>query len=327
MTSPMCQTEYGVPIRVAGEIEQIDRHGSYPAIYKQFYGIPKGIPICVQEWDDVLFTEADYFYICVDIKSIRDSSPFRLPLKIGLNYLDCHFFNAMQRGNYCDWEFKSAYIFNNGFNTTIRQLTDKLWEWRQWCKKSEPQLEVVVKRLMNTLWGKSVAQDLPVKTRILNTREMTGCVRHNGQLIYSVKQLEPERWEVRVLKSMRISYRVPQFGVNIMSWSRWSMHSVINRALENGIRIYYTNTDSLVLMKADVEKLNGLYDGNLIGVDIGQMSTELSAPARLFIVLSPKKYIACLTDGTMKVRYPPKQLNELEWEAWFESKFIEKTTT
>jgi hypothetical protein len=325
MTSPMCQTENGVPVRVTGEVEQIDRHGSYPAIYKSFMGIPKGRPQCVTSYDEATFAKFDYYYICVDIKAIRDSSPFRLPLKIGLNYLDKYFFEAMVKGDYCDWEFKSAYEFHQGFNTKIRQLTDKLWLWRENWQKGSP-MELIVKRLMNTLWGKSVARDLPVKTRILNAKEMTGCVRHNGALIYSVKELDKDRWEVRILKPLRSTFRVPQFGVNIMSWSRWSMHEVINRALSNGIHIYYTNTDSLVLMKKDVEKLNGLYQGKLIGTIMGQMSSELSAPARLFIVLSPKKYIACLMDGKMKVRYRPKKVAEDEWEAWFEAKFIEKTS-
>jgi hypothetical protein len=131
------------------------------------------------------------------------------------------------------------------------------------------------------------------------------------------------KYRVTHVKPLRLAYHFPQFGVNIMSTTRLMMHNIIDKCAANGITVLHANTDSLVIPEDKVEAANALFDNVLIGTGLGQFSSELSSPGRLFIGLSPKRYLIVCKDGKIKARYAPKDYDESEYERWFEWKWTQ----
>jgi DNA polymerase elongation subunit (family B) len=112
---------------------------------------------------------------------------------------------------------------------------------------------------------------------------------------------------------------MPQFGVNVLSASIVGMHQIIREAHKMGIRILYTNTDCLLFEVDQDEKM-----GKYIGPGLGQFDYEFREYSRKFVCLSKKKYLHCFENGTFRVRFPPKGVEEKDWEAWFDRKYFEK---
>jgi hypothetical protein len=102
------------------------------------------------------------------------------------------------------------------------------------------------------------------------------------------------------------------------------MRNVIACCEEIGAEVFYTNTDCLLFRLEDVEKVNAHRRGKLLGEELGQFTWEFSLPSRKFICLSQKKYLHCFDDGTVRVRFPPREVEAKDLEAWFERKYEEK---
>jgi hypothetical protein len=308
-------------VRVEGDIVQIDRRGSYCSAYVQFQGIPKGVPMVMEKIDP---SEWDYFYICVEVNTFRHRSrddPYPALKRAGLRYLDKELFDYINAHYDWDYRWKSGVGFNQGFNTQIRDTAAKLWQLRMELKAEGSPLQAVVKRLINTLWGKSVEKDCFVYKRDVHVGRLLDTLRFNRRFILGFKMTKdhPDLYQVQFVKPVCASYTHPQFGVNVLSWSLVSMHSLID--VMPVCEVFYTNTDCLVLKRDKAEELNRLHNGNLIGTELGQMDFEFPETAKKFICLSAKKYIFCFTNGEFKVRLGPKGGDP---EAYFERKYREQ---
>jgi hypothetical protein len=189
---------------------QIDRRGSYTAIYRDFEGIPMGKPVVIDGELHFNVDDWDYYYICVDIKTLPpDSLGFDVDIHEGLNYFDKVMWEHVADSLKFQWTIISGYGFNQGFNTKIRDAALLLWDLRM--KVKGQLIELLMKRMMNSLWGKSIAKI----------------------------------WEVKI------------------------------RSVEDD-------------------------------------------------KLSQKNYLHCFEDGTVRVRFPPRGVEEKDYEAWFERKYEEK---
>jgi hypothetical protein len=305
----------GEKVRVEGDIVQIDRRGSYCAAYHDFQGIPRGAPITIRRDLETY----DYFYILVSVVSFspKQDDPFPLLKETGRMYMDKNLFDAIGRSYNWQWEFICGYGFEEGFNCTIQDVAAKLWRIRSELKEKGSPLQGVIKRLINSLWGKAIARDRLTYARVVAAEEIGDFVRRNSEFIFKLHKCD-ETYKVQLVKPVVFSFRRPQFGVNVLSWSRLVMQDIIRQAVSNGLMIYYSNTDCLVMKREEAEKLNE-FIGGLIGKDLGQFDYEFPQKATKFICLSARKYLFRFEDGTMKVRYSG---DKQEPELWFEWKYL-----
>jgi hypothetical protein len=320
------QAKDNKPIKVEGLLMQIDRRGSYTAIYRDFEGIPMGKPVhitCQKQWD---MEKWDYYYVCVEISELkRDSYGYDLNIHEGLNYLDKAMFEHAQAHMRFKFKFVSGYGFNQGFNTKIRDVAVKLWELRM-SVKGRP-VEKIMKRLMNSLWGKSIAKIWDVKVRTVEDNKMRNVLVRNEGFVYEMHRTGEAKWQVALARPIVKAFRMPQFGINVLSSSIVQMREIISNCNEIDVPVFYTNTDCLLLKQEDLPKLKAFtefYDNELLGEGLGQFSDEFKVPSRKFICLSKKKYLHCFVDETFRVRFPPKNVEEKDLEAWFEKKYLEK---
>jgi hypothetical protein len=165
-TPPLCEPRCNEPVKVEGEIIQLDRRGSYCAVYADFEGIPYGEPMVITKFKPDTGSSR-YYYVCLDVEEFKyklfqqhapsERDPFPLLRKTGLLYLDKMMFEAID-ARY-DWKYKfiSGYAFERGCNITINKVARALWAVRE--KIQPPILKPLVKRMINSLFGKSIMRE------------------------------------------------------------------------------------------------------------------------------------------------------------------------
>jgi hypothetical protein len=302
---------------------QIDRRGSYTATYRDFLGIPKGKPIVIRNDEEWRNGGWDYYYVSIKIERLRARvhTGFPLPVENGVNWVDKVFFEHLYETHCMGFTFLQGYGFREGFNTKIRDVAVKLWTIRTELKAEKSPLELIIKRLLNSFWGKSIAKIWEVKMRTVEDDKLVNMLKRNAGFVYEMHRVQEGNWSVALARPIVKAYRMPQFGVNVLSHSIVYMHQIICEAEAMGMRILYTNTDCLLFEVDQDEKMR-----KWIGPNLGQFDFEFEKYSVKFICLSKKKYLHCFEDGKFRVRFPPKNVGEKDWEAWFERRYLEKTT-
>jgi hypothetical protein len=308
------QTAYNKPVRVEGELTQIDRKGSYTGIYTTFDGIPQGKP---KIFYTNIPTTADFYYVKLDILTFASRhviDPFPILTVTGAHYLDKNLFEFIEK-HYCiTYNNVSGYYFDEGFNTSLKSVALTLFNERERQKaNNNSQLSQTYKTLLNSMWGKSIQNKNPTYTVQIEKDRFEGFKEYNHKFLvqYNKNKHNDNIFDCRLIKPLLINYIRPQFGINILSYSKTLMANIIYTAIDNDIDIYYSNTDSLCLQLKDMDKLNNLFDNQLLGNQLGQFATELSAHSYKFIGISSCKYIHCLTNGEYKARYQKQPKGDL----------------
>jgi hypothetical protein len=325
--SPLVQSRNDRPVSITGRIQQVDRKGSYCAVYTQFQGIPKGVPKTMLTFEP---EEWDYFYICVDVRSFThkdDEDPFPLLQKLGMQYMDKVMFDAISQRYTWDFKWLSGYGFNEGFNMNIKEVAKRLWDLRMNLKIDGNPLQAVVKRMINSLFGKSISRERLTSNAVLCRDALLNILnkRSKNRIFWSKKMKQGQFYNVKFVKSIVMNWIRPQFGVNVLTWSRVSMQRVIDEAEHIGCPVFYVNTDCLVMLLNDVFKLNSYTTGGVLGRNLGDFDWELPSTAVKFVCISKRSYMFRLDDGTYKVRFGPA--DDIEPEAWFDTKFEQRTVT
>ena len=71
--------------------------------------------------------------------------------------------------------------------------------------------------------------------------------------------LDGRRTVVKLIKPINEHFNIPQVGVEILSYSKRIMFEPMTLAEDNGIDLFYTDTDSIHLLYNDVDKINKLF--------------------------------------------------------------------
>ena len=287
------QPAYRKPVHVTGNLVQIDRNGSYSATYTEFEGIPKGAPKVVdpEMWSEIKCS-ATYYYVLIDVHSARCrhlDDRFEL-VTTGQTFIDRNMLEFIEQHYDVDYTFISGYYFDSGFNTNIKRLATDLYRLRQQLKRDGQRIESCIKTILSSLWGKAQPKRRITKEVSVTRDRLDDFVVYNKDFLSRSTPVTDDVTIFSLLNPVTLHYTRPQFSTNVLSHARTTLNSIFYRAADNDIPIYYSNTDSLVLNTADLDKLNGLHDGHLIGDDLGQFKRERENICT-FICLSPKKYI------------------------------------
>jgi hypothetical protein len=322
--SPLVQARNDRPVKIEGNIQQIDRRGSYCAVYTEFQGIPKGVPKTMETFDPSAW---DYFYVCVDVKSFaykEEEDPFPLLRTLGRQYMDKVMFDAISKRYTWEFQWLSGYGFNEGFNWGIKEVAQTLWDLRMKLRGKGNPLQAVVKRMINSLFGKSIARERLTANTVMSKSMLLSILNRGAKsrIFWFKKVKDGENYAVKFVKSIVMNWIRPQFGVNVLNWSRVSMQTMIDRAEAACAPVYYVNTDCMVMREGLINHVNQQLMGGLLGEKLGQFDWELPVRARKFVCISRRSYMFALEDGTYKVRFGPKDEDP---EAWFDAKFEQRT--
>ena len=297
------QPAYRKPVHVTGSLVQIDRNGSYTATYTEFEGIPKGAPNVIdpERWSEIKHN-ATYYYVLIDVHSVscrHCDDRFEL-VTVGETFIDRNMLEFIEQHYDIDYTFISGYYFDSGFNTNIKRLATDLYRLRQQLKRNGQRIESCIKTILSSLWGKAQPKRRITKEVSVTRDRLDDFVVYNKDFLSRSTPVTDDVTIFSLLNPVTLHYTRPQFSTNVLSHARTTLNSIFYRAADNDIPIYYSNTDSLVLNTADLDKLNRLRDGpaghsryaggHLVGDDLGQFKRERENICT-FICLSPKKYI------------------------------------
>ena len=208
-----------------------------------------------------------------------------------------------------DYEIVRGYYFNEGFNSNINELINKLFELRRKYKTEHNPLQNTIKLLLNSIYGKSILKPMKTEIKCINKKYLDRYLFRYYNYIEEVNE-NPNIHNafVKLIKPINRHFNLPQFGASVLSWSKHLMNRVMCLAEQNDIRIFYQDTDSMHLFESDVKLIAKLYEEKygqeLIGESMTQFHNDFDGfngsvgaiHSRKLIALGKKSYLDILVD-------------------------------
>ena len=318
-------------IVIEKNIQDFDAVSLYPSAMYIMNGIPKGIPkvLSPEECTSKSFMDkVDDYFVEININKLKAKGvpEYRFPLVFSFEngskiYRDKCYKNFYidKRGledliEFYDIEFDvlRGYFFNEGFNNKINEFIKKLFDLRKKYKDEGNPLQNTIKLLLNSIYGKSILKPIDTDISVVNPNKFERWVIQNYNFIkcataYTGPDGKQKHIYAKMIKPINKHFNLPQFGVNVLSWSKHIMNQVMCLADQEGLDVYYQDTDSLHIGESDVPKLARAYKvrygRDLIGKELTQFHCDFDplAPgvpvhSRKLIALGKKSYLDLLED-------------------------------
>lgn len=175
----------------------------------------------------------------------------------------------------------------------IRDIIQNLHLLRCEYKKTHNPLQLVIKLIMNSAYGKMIQKPITTTTefkkehtKVFNkkTQEyvddypLDKYLIKNSAKIVSYTQVNKNLYAIKVGKQIDQFYTNTLLGVQILSMSKRIMNEVMCTAEDIGIKIYYQDTDSMHIQKNKIDDLakeyKNRYARELIGKNLGQFHND-----------------------------------------------------
>jgi hypothetical protein len=285
----------------------LDQRGSYSATYAKFGGIPTGRPIVIdyENWFEIKNSNFHY-YVEVEVDSFmckHKDDPYPMINETGIAFFDKTWLEAIEQHYDIEYRFISGYHFAD-HNASLQSLTEELWSLRE-AVRGNPE-EMFIKRLMNTWWGRSLRKYKPVTSFDVEPKNLNTFINRHP-LVYS-RRHNGDDIKVKVIRPILAPWQIPQFGVNVLSWSRSEMHNHIYKIVDSGFDVYHVNTDSLLIKREAMDIMSEK-------IDIGLGNFKIEHECDRFICLGPKKRLMVGSDGELCNTFGRQDLEWFECES------------
>ena len=178
-------------------------------------------------------------------------------------------------------EFKvvRGYYYNEGKNESIKEVIKTLFNERKKWKAQDNPIEMIYKLIMNSGYGKSIMKEIETENKFFNTKEsFQKYLSKNYNYINEYTEYGNGKYKVKKIKPFNQHFNLAQVGSEILSMSKRIMNRVICLAEDTGLKIFYTDTDSIHIRDADIKMLSSIYKNKyhktLIGKELGQFHTD-----------------------------------------------------
>jgi hypothetical protein len=176
-----------------------------------------------------------------------------------------------------EFEVIDGYYFNEGRNDQIKITIKHLYDLRKRLKKDKNPAQVVIKLLMNSMYGKTILKPVETDTVVVPEWRFEKYINYNYNFIQSCIKVG-DRYYVKKIKSILNHYNYVQCGVEILSMSKRIMNEVMCLAEDLDLKIYYQDTDSMHINYEEVDILakefSNMYGRELIGEDMSQFHVD-----------------------------------------------------
>ena len=154
-----------------------------------------------------------------------------------------------------EFEITDGYYFNEGGNNKINQVIKDLHDLRMKLNKDNNPAQIVIKLLMNSIYGKTVTK--PVETYTIakdNKNDFETYISLHYNYIDSVIEVN-SKFYIPKVKSIVSHFNYVQCGVEILGMSKRLMNNVFSCAYDLNIKMYYQDTDIIHVNYGDVYKV------------------------------------------------------------------------
>ena len=182
-----------------------------------------------------------------------------------------------------EYEIIDGIYWDNGNNKKMGELINILFNERVKCKKNNNEaLSNVLKLMLNSSYGKNGMKKDKIKKSIMSLKDkdmFNNYVYNNFNTITKYTEINKRNVEIEKVISDS-SFNRGHIACAILSMSKRIMNEVFDVANDNDITIYYTDTDSIHMNHADIEKLENKYFERygkvLNGKGLGQFHTDFN---------------------------------------------------
>jgi hypothetical protein len=279
-----------------------DATSLYPAAMFLGPGYPKGVP---QVWHNGLCLEqvdAGFFEILVEdtgrewnipIYCVRSKQANEWTDRIKGEKLFLDKTTLLQLETYLstdDHPFRytilRGYYFNDGFNTIVKNVIDKLFKKRLELKAIGSPGQIGVKLLMNTAFGMTGRKADLVDVKYVPPDRIITFMHNHYASIKCIADMPNGYFRVEKYKAIDDHFNKAHLCCGVLSYSKKIMNEVTCTAEDCGARVDYTDTDSMHLAAHMIpkiaEKFKLKYDKNLIGKQMGQFHSDFDFAGSFF---------------------------------------------
>lgn len=306
MIGGRCMLARNTKHKVKARLNDLDATSLYPSGMKRMKGFMKGQPkpLVPEQTNKSFLDTTDYYFVSVRINKVNKHLDFPLLRKItdegkktftndmegevvylGKTALD----DAIKYQN-IEYEIINGYYFNEGFNTSINSIITEIFERRATLKREGNPAELIFKLVMNASYGKLLQKAPDTKTKLMDDvdNKINVYLSRNHATIKSITYINPpENTSYKFKRKCRIDSLTAQsthhnkvhLGIVILDETKSIMSEVMTTAQDEGIPIYYQDTDSMMLHDDDIPKLEEVfmnkYGRKLVGKALGEFSSDL----------------------------------------------------
>lgn len=236
--------------------------------------------------------------------------------------------------NGLECEVLRGYKWTGEKSFLIRDIIQNLHLLRCEYKKTKNPLQLVIKLIMNSAYGKMIQK--PITTSIVFKRHNTKIFNKktqeyediyplakylikNSAKVISYIQVNKNLYAIKIGQQIDTFYTNTLLGVQILSMSKRIMNEVMCTAEDIGIKIYYQDTDSMHIQKNKIDDLakeyNKRYGRELIGKNLGQFHNDFdeveNGYAYKSIFVGKKMYVDMLKndENVQGIHYRMKGVN------------------
>lgn len=282
---------------VTGEfskMQDFDGVSLYPSAMHRMEGFLKGIPKLIKNLDYEHLKNFDGYFVDILITKVGKNLDFPLASiknedgirnftndlvgkEIRVDKVSLEDLIEFQK---IEFKVLRGYYFDDGFNPKIKDEILTLFNKRLEMKKIGNKIEVVYKLLLNSAYGKNIMKAITEKLDIIDGEEnfKKFVYRHYNWVKEVVEISDSDKYKIKSIKPTNTHFSRPHVGVMVLSWSKRIMNEVMCTAQDNGIKLYYQDTDSMHLEEKHITTLEKAffdkYGRELIGTKLGQFHSD-----------------------------------------------------
>jgi hypothetical protein len=219
-------------------------------------GIHRAFPLIVKREDNKQTNCNECVKMVVDMITLQDLITFQdISFKLG-----------------------NGYIMKGNRDYRVQKVIQRLYDLRNEYKKTGNPTQEVIKLIMNSAYGKSIQKPIKSFLQFVKQDAFDWFVKDRYHQIHEITQIDDETYLFELAKQKSLQFNNCVFGVTVLSMSKRIMNEVMCLAEDEGINIYYQDTDS---MHIEADKLNQLaeafknkYNRELIGDAMGQFHDD-----------------------------------------------------
>jgi hypothetical protein len=275
------------------DIEDFDGVSLYPSSMMRLcsqYGLPKGtIKKGVNQNYDYYETKSWYVVkiqitkVCKKIQipcvSINDGESLKYINEIDepiITYVDKTTLNDYINFQDIEYNIIEGIYWDNGFNTKLGNIIQKLHDERCLYKKDNKPKADMIKLIMNSIYGKTGMRIGEHKTVYIEHDKTDDYIyNHYG----TISEIQKNKFNTKIIKRCcDDGFSLNFVASSILSMSKRIMNEVFSVMDDNKQPVFYTDTDSIHMLKKDVNTLGEQYkikfNRDLIGKNLGQFHTD-----------------------------------------------------
>jgi hypothetical protein len=279
-------------ISIEEKVNDFDAVSLYPSAMSRMDGFLMGSPKIIENLSYDWLSNQDGYFVDIIVNEVGIHRKF--PLMSAKNEngvrvftndvvgktirLDKYSLEDLIKFHQIKFTIVRGYYFNEGFNSKIKEVIDYIFTERLRMKKEGNPAQEVYKLVMNSGYGKTIMKPIETESRFFDNEEKADVFisRHYNHITEYIKF--GDKTKINTVKTLIDHFNIAQVGVCILSMSKRIMNEVMCLAEDNGLDLYYQDTDSIHIKDKDIvllaKKYGDIYNKELIGKNMGQFHSD-----------------------------------------------------